>query len=367
MPFKKKIENICVDDKGTKYSGHIELERDYDGIINNEVSSGNNPKNLLYTSGFGIFILVLTTILWGSSFIITKTMTEQIPRLFYMGVRFLIAALAFLPLISRIKGFGKIEVLMAFNAGLIYFISNVTQTIGLAYTTASKSGFITGINVLLVPVFLGIFYHKKIDKKIWLAVILSTIGIAILSFSNNAPNSTNSNSTSNSNSILTSGLLSLFNQINIGDLLTIITAITYALYIIYIEETKSKIDVFMYSMLQMFFVSLFSFLGSFILEFKQLFDPNYNYQWLNYLNHNALPIIGIFLYMGAIVTSLTLVFQIHGQKYVSASKTAIIFALEPVFATFFAVLIGGELITIEVLLGALLILGSIFLAIKSET
>lgn len=280
---------------------------------------------------FSEFLLILTTIIWGTTFIITKMAISVIPPLFYMGERFLFASLVFLPVLKRFKGFNLEQLKISLVGGLIFFISNATQTIGMKFTSASNAGFITGLNVILVPVFLAIIFKQKVNKYLWIGVILSIIGIGFLSFRG-------------------------FESLSLGDPLVLICAIMYAFYIIYIDRNLSKIDIYVFSMVQLLAISGYSFISSSIFEnWGVIFSSGVSsiFTINNFL---------ILLYMGAIASSSTIVFQIYGQRHVSPTRCAIIFSLEPVFAGFFAVIIGHEIINFYMIIGASLIFIGIMIA-----
>jgi drug/metabolite transporter (DMT)-like permease len=278
-------------------------------------------------------LLVVTTVLWGTTFTITKTLTEVMPPFFYMGLRFMIAALGFLPFLMKFKKIDMYTVKVSFLAGFLYFTSNLTQTIGIAYTSPSKAGFLTGINVILVPVFLAMFFKKKVKKTIWIAVVLAIAGTYILSFSG-------------------------IEGFSLGDPLIIACAVLYAWYIIYIDKHTKRIDPILFSMLQLIIITAFSFGVSGIFE-----------DWGYIFGSGAgtiftVNIIMIMVYMGIAASSLTFIFQIFGQKHVSSSRTALIFALEPVFATIFAILWGKDVLTLQLVIGSILIFVGIIISIE---
>lgn len=298
-------------------------------IFEKSVQKTDDPKQ----KALAIILLVVTTILWGSTFIITKNTTEIVPPFFYMTIRFFIAGFAFLIFVSRFKGLTRYHIKISAIGGLYYFLSNATQTLGLNYTTASKAGFITGLNVIMVPIFLHIFYKHKVNKLLWFGVILATIGTALLTLVKNGPD-----------------------QISWGDPLIFLCAVLYALYIIYLDNHLCEIDIIAFSSLQMLFVGIYSLLSSFLLD-----------DW-SYITSNIEAVIftpsniAILLYMGVIATSGSLLTQFYGQTKVSATKAAIIFALEPVFATLFGIWIGGETLTILTVIGAIFILVGIVIS-----
>ncbi len=127
----------------------------------------NNTPLTIYSKRkfLALTLLIFTTILWGTSFIITKTVTQEIPVLFYLGLRYFIALIGISPLLIGSKNFNKKFLLYGFISGLFFFIAMVFQTYGLQYTTAGKAGFITGLSTLIVPVMAWIIVKKKLKKK----------------------------------------------------------------------------------------------------------------------------------------------------------------------------------------------------------
>ncbi len=273
-----------------------------------------------------IFLLILTTVLWGTSFIITKNITDDVPIFLYLGFRFLIAFFGFIPFFPHLKNLNKRVFLMGLVAGLLYFFGIVFQTYGLQSTTAGKTGFITGLSTIIVPFLTWMLYKKRLHLRIWLAVILSVIGMALLLLEG------------------ASGLI-------IGDLLVLVCAFFFAFYIVLNDKYVRLIDVYLYSLIQVFVISIFSFLSSLILR-----EP---YDLLSY----SFPFWIVLIYMGIAVMTLTILFQNWSQQYQGPTTTAIIFTLEPVFAALFGFLLGNEILTLFAWIGCGLIFSAILIAV----
>ena len=269
-----------------------------------------------------IFLLVLTTVLWGTSFILTKNITEDVPIFLYMGLRFAIAFLGFAPLFFHLKHLNKKAILMSVITGMIYFFGYTIQTYGLQTTTAGKAGFVTGLSAIIVPFILWLGFKKPLNKRIWIAVILSVLGMAIL-------------------------LLEGESGIIIGDLIVLGSAIFWALFIIYNDKYVPLVDIYSYSMIQIAVISCTSFISSLLIgeSYASLsFSPSF---WW------------VMVYMGIGVMTLTILFQNWSQQYQGPTQTAIIFTLEPVFAALFGFIIGNEILSLFGWLGC----GLIFVAI----
>ncbi|MFX1386832.1 MAG: DMT family transporter [Promethearchaeota archaeon] len=277
-------------------------------------------------SVIAILLLILTTVLWGSSFIITKNLTQNVPIFLYLGLRFLIAFFGFIPFFPHLKNLNKKIFLMGLITGLLYFFGIVFQTYGLQSTTAGKTGFITGLSTIMVPFLTWIGFKKRPHLRIWFAVVLSVTGMAFL---------------------LLEGESGLF----IGDLLVLICAFFFALYIVLNDKYVRLVDVYLYSIIQVLIISASSFLCSLILR-----EP---YDLLSY----QLPFWLIMTYMGIAVMTLTILFQNWSQQYQGPIQTAIIFTLEPVFAALFGFLIGNEILSVFAWVGCGLIFTAILITV----
>lgn len=300
------------------------------------MESTTNSSLSIRLKPISIFLLLFTSLLWGSTFIIAKNFTINVPVFFYLWIRYLIAGFSFIPLVLyRFKSFNKYTIKAGIINGFVYFLAITTQTMGLQTTTAGKAGFITGLNILIVPFLAWIIFKKAIKKRIWIAVFIAFIGIAFLMLEGPA-------------------------GIVIGDVFELFCAFFCAVYIILIEVHLNNkqgiaVDVYLYCFIQILIVSLVSFIfATFFLESitSITFDMNF---WL------------IIIYLGTIVTTLTFIFQNWAQQNVDSSKTAIVLAIEPVFALIFAsFLIGDEIITFQGIIGSTLIFFAILIAFVKD-
>jgi drug/metabolite transporter (DMT)-like permease len=289
--------------------------------MNSGIGNKRSYKNILAN-----ILLVLTTVLWGTTFIITKTLTQGIPIFLYLGLRYLIGTIGFIPLFFHFKFINKRIIFLGVTSGFIYFLSMVFQTYGLQTTKAGKAGFITGLSTILVPFLTWFVYKKRVNYRIWIAVVLSVGGMSLLLLENE------------------SGMI-------IGDLLVLGCAVFCAIFIILNDKNVQIVDVYLYTILQLITLAILCFLSSLII------GESYN------LFSNQLDFWIIMLYMGFGTTSLTFIFQNWGQKYQGPSQTAIIFTLEPVFAALFGFLLGSEILTIFNWIGMSLIFVAILITV----
>jgi len=282
-----------------------------------------NPKKKIIAN----LLLILTTILWGTSFIITKNLTQEVPIFLYLGIRFSIAFIGFIPYFIRIKRINKKILLFGTLTGLMYYFAIVFQTLGIQTTTAGKAAFITGLSTIMVPFFTWLGFRKSIKKRVWLAVIISISGMVFL-------------------------LLEGESNIIIGDFLVLLCAVLYAFFIVLNDKYVRTVDVYLYSIVQLIVISVLSFGGSFL--FNEAYD----------LSNISLPFWLIFIYMGLAVTSGTFIFQNWSQQHQGPTQTAIIFTLEPVFAVIFASFVfGSETMTPYGWIGSLLVFSAILITV----
>jgi len=277
------------------------------------------------------FLLIITTILWGTSFIITKNLTQEVPIFLYLGIRFSIAIIGFIPYFIRIKRMNKKILLFGALTGLLFYFVIVFQTFGIQTTTAGKAAFITGLSTIMVPFITWLGFRKAIKKRVWLAVIISISGMVFL-------------------------LLEGESNIIIGDFLVLLCAVLYALFIVLNDKYVRAVDVYLYSMVQLIVISVLSFGGSVL--FNEAYD----------LTNISSPFWLIFIYMGLVLTTGTFIFQNWSQQHQGPTQTAIIFTLEPVFAVIFASFVfGNETMTPYGWIGCLLVFSAILITVLKTT
>jgi drug/metabolite transporter (DMT)-like permease len=281
------------------------------------------------------FLLFLLTILWGSTFILTKISITTVPIFQFLGIRHLIALSAFLPFFAKFRNLNRKILLGAIITGGANFIMLSFQTFGLQTTTASKASFITGLYVVLTPFLARLILHSKIKSRHWIGVLIALIGMGILIF--------------NISALIFSTL-----SVNYGDFLVFICSFFVGIQIVYTEKYVSGVDILLFSMIQLFTVTICAFIMAGLLQEPfVLFDVSIDL-WL------------IWLYLGIAATSIPFFLQNWGQQYVESSKAALIFTLEPVFATIFGILIGNETITWQFLLGGSCIFLGILFSISAS-
>ncbi|GAB4112409.1 MAG: DMT family transporter [Candidatus Caldatribacteriota bacterium] len=276
------------------------------------------------------FYLLGIVIVWGSTFAVIKDVLPQIMPFTFLAFRFFIATLV-LGLIfwKRLKLIDKNILGKGVLIGIFLFMGYTFQTLGLKYTTATKAGFITGLSVVLVPLFSFFFFKEKIQRNSTMGVILAFFGLWLLNYNNSL-------------------------SFNLGDFLVLICAISFAFHIISVGLYTKRLDYILLVILQLFTVFSLSTIFSLFLEGSALFNYySYKVWW-------AIILTAVF------ATSLAFYMQNRFQQYSTATKTAIIFSGEPIFAAIFAYLLLGEKISLIAWVGGLLIFGGMIIAQKDH-
>lgn len=266
--------------------------------------------------------LVGVTAVWGSTFFLIKDLTTHVPAMDFLAIRFLVAgAVAMLAFAPRFKNVSASTWKYGIALGLIYGLAQIGQTIGLAHTDASVSGFITGMYVVLTPVVLWILFKEKLSKVTWIAVFIATGGLMVLSLKGWS--------------------------FGMGETLTLLGALGYALHIIFLSRWARKEDPLVLTAIQLVTVGLFCLPFALV---DGITLPNSPAMWMS------------FIYMALIAGFGAILVQTWAQSRITATRAAIIMTCEPVFASGFAVAFGGEHLTWRLLLGGGLVLGAMFMA-----
>jgi drug/metabolite transporter (DMT)-like permease len=265
-------------------------------------------------------LLVSVTAVWGSTFFLIREVVRQLAPADFLAVRFAIAALVIGAVFWRpMLRLGRRELAVGCGLGVLYGVAQVLQTIGLAHTEASRSGFITGTYVVLTPVFAAVILRDRIPRSTWLAVALATAGLAALSLR---------------------GV-----SVGFGELLTLAAAAVYALHIIGLGRFSSPGTASGLAAVQMVAIALVCLVSAAPGGIQLPSGPG---PWLSVL------------YMALVAGAVAMWAQTWAQSHLPATRAAIVMTLEPVFAAGFAVALGGERPTLRMLLGGALVLAAMY-------
>lgn len=266
--------------------------------------------------------LIAVTAVWGSTFFLIKDVVARMPVLDFLAVRFLIAAALMAVICWRQAGdLSRVQLQRGLLLGVVYGLAQILQTEGLARTSASVSGFITGMYVVLTPVLGALLLRQRTPRSTWAAVALATVGLAVLSLKGLA--------------------------IGFGEALTLASAAVYALHIIGLGAWSTSRDALGLSVVQMAAIAAVCTLGA---APGGLTMPPDAGAWV------------AVLYMAVVAGAGALVVQTWAQAHLPATRAAIVMTTEPVFAALFAVMFGGEVLGPRTVVGGALVLSAMYLA-----
>ena len=275
-------------------------------------------------------LIVLATIIWGSSFVVMKSSVDVLPTFWLLAIRFTFSALVLaVVFIKRWKVLDRQYLIGGTVMGFCLFVAYAFQTFGLEQTTSGKNAFFTAVYCVIVPFLYWAIAGRRPDKFNILAAFLCIAGIALVSV-------TGSNATA----------------FNMGDVLTLIGGFFFAAHIVAVAKYSEGRDIFILTTLQFASFALFSWIG--VLITRPALTPGVFDQSLIF----SLAYLVIFASCGA------LLFQNIGQKYTVPSTAAVLLSLEAPFGVFFSILFANERPTPLMFVGFALI----FLAVVcSET
>ncbi len=284
------------------------------------------------------FLLLLTALIWGLAFVAqSEGMRTLGTYTFYtsrcvLSVMFLLCVLVIRKIFNKTKG-----KLMAENkpsgtrrdlfvagtlCGISMFAATIAQQNGLIYTTVGKSGFITALYILIVPI-LGIFLKKKVAPILWLCVLIALFGMYLLCLSDGG-------------------------GINKGDIYTLVCAFLYSIQILTIDRYAGKVDVIALSMFQFGLGAIISCICMFLFE-----EPT-----VSQFMVAAVPV----LYAGILSSGVAFTLQIAAQRHISPTLATLIMSLESVFAALFGWILLRQALSSREIVGCVLVFSAIILS-----
>lgn len=277
----------------------------------------------------GNFLLLLTAMIWGSSFVAQSAGADLISPAFFNGTRMLLGSLLLSPLaIYRMRRYvpassRRTLLLGGACCGVLMFTGSYMQQTGIAYTTAGKVGFLTAMYVVLVPV-LGIFLKKKPRPILWVSVALACVGLYFLCFTDKTF------------------------SLAMGDAAMLGGAVMFALHIMVVDHFSPLVDGVCLSFVQFLTAGSLGMVVAFITE-----QPSFAA-----LSAAAVPI----LYTGVFTMGVAYTLQIVAQKDTDPTVASLILCMESVFAVVFGWLILHETLSLREGVGSVFMFVAILLA-----
>lgn len=286
-----------------------------------------NQKSTSFLASLG---LVLTAAIWGFAFVVVKDSLDYIGAVYMIAIRYSIAALVMALIFIKKWLLLNVRYLRhGLLTGIFLFTAYTTQTIGCDYTTAGKNAFLTTVYVILIPLISWALYKKRPGWYVFVAAILSLTGIGLLALGTGDR----------------AGL-------NLGDGLTLVCGLFYALHIIWTAKYNGQGD-------DTLFLTLLQFVVCALLGW--IFAPLYDGAFPAAGIQNPRVIISM-LYLGLLSTMLCFSLQNIGLKYVQSSLASLFLSFESVFGVLFSTLFLHEKLTLRMGIGCILIFVAVVLA-----
>ena len=267
--------------------------------------------------------LIAVTAVWGVTFVQVKDAVALYPLFAFLAVRFAIASATLAaPAVPRLRTLGARGLAAGGVLGVLLAAAYALQTAGLERTTVSSTGFITGLYVVLTPLFALLLFRQRIPGSVWGAVGVALVGLALLA-GVDVGSST-------------------------GDLLVLASTGAQALQILMVERYAARFDAIALTFVEM----VVCFVG-FTVVAVALGDLSVPRGW---------TVWGALLVTGVFASALAYLIQIWAQRRISATRIALVFALETVWAGFFGYLLAGDRLGIVGWTGCALLLAAIVLA-----
>lgn len=272
----------------------------------------------------GRLALIVTTLIWGTSFVIMKSTLDSVPVLYLLALRFTGAVLILIPFC--LKEFRKIDkgtVIGGIAMGVALFSCYVLQTYGLAKTTPGKNAFLTAVYCMIVPLLYWLIRKKRPDRYNVAAAVICIIGIGLISLDGDL-------------------------GINIGDVLTILGGICFAVHIVVIDYAAKDHSVMLLSIVQFAAVAVLSWCSAFI--FSEPLKPIPTSSMLS------------ILYLSFFCTGACFVLQAIGQKHTPPAQASVILTFESVFGAAISVCMGLEVVSLRLFLGFAMMFAAVIIS-----
>jgi drug/metabolite transporter (DMT)-like permease len=270
--------------------------------------------------------LLTVSIAWGFSFVVMKDAIERQSVNNFLFTRFGLAVIVMVAIKPKvIQFFTKDLLLRGGAAGLFLGSGYILQTLGLARTGAAITGFVTGLYIVLTPLIASLFFRERVTRFTWICVFIATIGL---------------------------GLLSIRGwSVGFGELLVLGSAVTFALHIVALSRWSNGRDTYAMTVVQLAMCAIVAGIGS---AFEGYSLPPDNGVW------------AVVIFTAVFATAIAFIVQTWAQAHMSATKVAVILTMEVVFAAIFAVLVGGESLSLQNSIGGIMVVVAMYLIVIRE-
>lgn len=263
---------------------------------------------------------------WGFAFVVMKDAIERQSVNNFLFTRFSVAVIVMILIRPQvIKHFNKDLLQRGGLAGIFLGLGYIAQTLGLERTGAAITGFITGLYVVVTPLLARIVLKEKITQFTWVCIFIATLGL---------------------------GLLSIHGfSVGVGEMSVLASAFFFGAHIIALSKWSSGRDAYAMTIIQLTVCAILAGVASI---------PE---------GYSAPPDKGVWavvIFTAVFATAIAFIVQTWSQAHMSATKVAVILTMEVVFAALFAILFGGERLTVQSAIGGILVIAAMYLIVLKE-
>ena len=270
--------------------------------------------------------LLTVSAAWGLSFIVMKDAIQRQSVNNFLFTRFALAVIVMILIRPQtVKLFDKDLLQRGGLAGIFLGLGYIAQTLGLERTGAAITGFITGLYVVLTPLIASIVLKEKITKFTWLCIAVATFGLGLLSIRGFS--------------------------VGIGEMFVLASAVLFAAHIIALSKWSSGRDVYAMTVIQLSMCAILAGLASAVEGYSLPPDRG---------------VWSVVIFTAVFATAVAFIVQTWSQAHMSATKVAVILTMEVVFAALFAILLGGERLTLQTAIGGILVVVAMYLIVLKE-
>ena len=270
--------------------------------------------------------LLTVSAAWGLSFVVMKDAIQRQSVNNFLFTRFTLAVIVMILIRPQtIKLFNKDLLQRGGLAGIFLGLGYIAQTLGLERTGAAITGFITGLYVVLTPLIASFVLKEKITKFTWLCIAVATFGLGLLSIRGFS--------------------------VGIGEMFVLASAVLFAAHIIALSKWSSGRDVYAMTVIQLTMCAILAGLASAIEGYSLPPDRG---------------VWSVVIFTAVFATAVAFIVQTWSQAHMSATKVAVILTMEVVFAAAFAILLGGERLTLQTAFGGILVVVAMYLIVLKE-
>lgn len=285
----------------------------------------SNTKHL-YKMKLAPWALLSVAMAWGLSFVIMKDAIQKQSVNNFLFTRFAVATVVMLIIRPQVIKLMNRDLLLRAGASGVFLGSGyIFQTLGLARTGAAITGFVTGLYIVLTPLFASVILRQRISRFTWSCIAMGTVGLGVLSIHGWS--------------------------VGLGELLTFISAILFALHIIALSKWSPGRDTYAMTVVQLGMCAVAAGIASIPSGYAPPPDAD---------------VWGVVIFTAVFATAIAFIIQTWSQAHMSPVKVAVILTMEVVFAALFAIIFGGESLNLQSSIGGVMVVTAMYLIVIKE-